>query len=149
MPTVPPDVIDALEGVSSVGAWEPISMLLTAGPYLAPDVCLLSRREIDADPQTVRMVVGSRKARDNIQSTQQATLVVHAGCMWYLTLRLERAIENSQEAGYQFSVTRVLKDDIGIPTQPMTYRVEPWLESAEHWTRRAGLLEELRALPGQ
>ncbi len=138
---IPPEVIAALDGTAEPGRREAMSMLLTVDADGVPDVCLLSRTELDADPDELRVVITGRKARANLARGSRATLVVFAGAFTYLALRHTGTVD---ERGFRFEVTRVLRDDIGVPVQPATYLVEPGLAEAESWDQTAALLQRMR-----
>lgn len=146
---VPPDVVAVLARRPEVGTLEQAFVLLTTDDEGVVDVCLLSRRELEADPGAVRLVVAGRKARANLGRSGRATLlVVAAGVPHYLALRSGAVVEGDGAIGMALSVTRVLRDDLGIEVHPIRFRVGDQLAVTERWDRSMALLAQLRRLGG-
>ncbi|MHB8244288.1 MAG: hypothetical protein ACYDGN_02885 [Acidimicrobiales bacterium] len=146
---VPPEVVATLAGHPAVGALDQAFVLVTVDDEGVPDICLLSRSEMDADSRQVRAVVAGRKARANLARSGRATLIVVAGGVpTYLALRCGAMVEREGAVGVALSVTRVLRDDIGIELHPIMFRVEERLAATERWDRSTALLGELRRLGG-
>lgn len=148
MPELPADVVATLAGSPPLGELDQGFLLLTADAEGIPDVCMLSRAEVEADASEVRVVVASRKATANLARGGRATLVVVArGVPHYVALSLLRAAGADGATGFALSVTRVLRDDLGVELYPMLYRVEEWLMGAERWDRSRALMSALREEP--
>lgn len=149
MIAVPPEVVATLAGRPAVGALEQAYVLVTVDDEGVPDICLLSRSEMEADTEQVRAVVAGRKPRANLARSGRATLiVVAAGVPTYLALRSGAMVERQGAVGVALFVTRVLRDDIGIELHPIMFRVEERLAATERWDRSTALLGELRRLGG-
>ncbi len=146
---VPPEIVAVLEGRPDIGTLDQAFILLTVDDEGVADVCLLSRSEMEADPGEVRLVVAGRKARANLGRSGQATLVAVAGGVPnYLALRTRATVEADGALAVALSVTRVLRDDLGIELHPIMFRVEERLAVTERWERSTALLGELRRLGG-
>lgn len=148
MPTaptgVPPQVIETLRGSPSLGQLDQSLLLVTVDTDGVPDVCMLSRAEVEATPDEVRAVVASHKARANLVGGDRATLVIVAGGIpHYLALRRQRMAVGDGAVAYAFSVTRIVQDDFDIELHPMLFRVEKWLVDTERWDRSQTLLRAL------
>ncbi len=144
MNLVPDEVRQVIDGVAAVGDLDQAFVLLTAGPTGVIDVCLLSRTELRATTSSILLVVVSSKARRNLDSSGQATLIVVCGnAANYLYLERLRAIAADGILALEFGVVRALHDDLGVELQPMMFRVEERLRIAERWSRTEALLGRL------
>ena len=156
---VPADVATELHGTTRPGELEGIDALLTVDADGVPDVCLLSRTELDCTADRIRMVVASSKARRNLARSDRATLWVWTPTPVYLALIVVRSEDGDEVTGYEFSITRVLRDELGarpsgrpgmtnesgITLVPPRFRVADWLAEAERWDRSAAMLARLSA----
>jgi hypothetical protein len=145
MPPIPPEVTAALAGASRPSAWDTVVALLTVDDEAVPDVCLLSRTELDCTPERILAAVASSKARANLGRCGRATLWVWTPTPTYLALRVVTEMDAGELTGYEFELTRVLIDDLGVDLRPAQFHVEAWLVEAEQWQRSAALLARLRA----
>jgi hypothetical protein len=148
---LPGDLLSSLGGaLPEAGEWYPVHQLLTAGPDGgAPAVCLLSRAEVRATPETVSVAARSSRAAANLALGGAATLVAWAGKPHYVTLTLRDTVAPREGVrGYLFDVAGVRIDDIGIEMRPLEYRMEAWLAAAERWETTAAVLDELAARIG-
>jgi hypothetical protein len=144
MTSLPPEVVNAVQGLPVIGSLEPALAFLTVNDKGTVDVCLLSRAEVASAGDRVRVVLASRRARRNLAAGRSATLVVVTGNVaYYLTLRAERVIEEPEVTAAELSVVESLADDLGIELSPMRYRVEEQLVVTEHWDRSGRLLDLL------
>jgi hypothetical protein len=156
LPTrLPADLLSSLGGaLPEAGEWYPVHQLLTAGSGAgagsgAPAVCLLSRAEVRATPETVSVAARSSRAAANLARTGAATLVAWAGKPHYVTLALRDTVGPREGVrGYLFDVAGVRIDDIGIEMRPLEYRMEAWLAAAERWETTSAILDELAARIG-
>lgn len=144
MPPIPPEVETVLRGASETGQWETVITLITVDGAGVPDICLLSRTELDSADGNVLAAVASTKARANLTRSGRATLWVWTPVPTYLALRVVKAIPAGELTGYEFELTRVLADDLGAGLRPPLFHVESWLGEAELWHRSAALLARLR-----
>ena len=154
---VPADVAAQLHGTSRPGELDGIDALLTVDADGVPDVCLLSRTELDCTADRIRAVVASSKARRNLARSDRATLWVWTPTPVYLALAVLRSEEGDGVTGYEFSIIRVLRDELGpgpgreprrepgIALVPPRFRVADWLAEAERWDRSAAMLARLSA----
>jgi hypothetical protein len=148
---LPADLLSSLGGaLPEAGEWYPVHQLLTAGADDgAPAVCLLSRAEVRATPETVSVAARSSRAAANLALAGAATLVAWAGKPHYVTLRLRDTVAPREGVrGYLFDVAGVRIDDIGIEMRPLEYRMEAWLAAAERWETTSAILDELAARVG-
>ena len=144
---VPSEIISVIEGRPVAGTLDQAFVLLTVDAEGVPDVCLLSRAEIESDDREVRMVIASRKARSNLGRSVRGTLIVVVnGVPNYLALVRRATVEGRGALGVAATVTRVIRDDIGVELHPMTFRVDEQLEVVERWEHSEALFEELRRL---
>ncbi len=142
---LPQDVIDAFAGRPEPGSWDDACLLLTSTAEGVVDVCMLSRAEVDVDDRYVHAVVGSRKARANLQTHRAGTLLAFAqGSIYYLALTLHDEFVDDAVCGFTFTVRRVLHDDIGIALRSLGYFVDPGLERTENWAGSQRMLADLR-----
>lgn len=151
MTALPDEVVSALSGRPEIGELDQAFLLLTAAPDGPIDVCLLSRTEVRATPESVLVAVASGKARRNLAAAGRATLVVVAGdAAWYLALELRRSEPSgSGLLGAELAVVRVLRDSVGVELEPLRFRVEERLRVDERWDRSADLLGRLAGGPGE
>jgi hypothetical protein len=145
---LPEDLLAALGGaLPEAGEWYPMHQLLTAGPDGGPAVCLLSRAEVRATPQTVSVAARSSRAAANLAVSGTATLVAWTAAKpHYVALTLRDTVAAREGVhGYSFGVGGVRIDDIGIEMRPPEYRMEAWLAAAERWETASAVLGELAA----
>ena len=144
MSGVPDEVRAVVDGLPAVGERDQAFVLTTVDPDGVIDVCLLSRTEVATTSDVVRVVVGSRKARRNLQATGRATLLVVANdAAHYLALALGRTLEEDGAMAAELGVVRSLRDDLGVELLPMRFRVDEKLRVLERWDRTASLLVRL------
>jgi hypothetical protein len=158
---VPADVAAQVHGTCRPGELDGIDALLTVDADGVPDVCLLSRTELDCTTDRIRAVVASSKARRNLARSARATLWVWTPTPVYLALAVVRSEDGDGVTGYEFSITRVLRDELGAETDgepgtepsgeprialvPPRFRVADWLAQAERWDLSAAMLARLSA----
>lgn len=144
---VPEPVRAAVTGLPAVGELDQAFLLLTAHTSGPVDVCLLSRTELRATSRSVLLVTTSSKARHNLADNGRATLVTVAiDAAHYLALQLRRCVADDDALACEFTVTRALKDAMGVELRGMGFRVEEKLRLQERWQRTANLLDRLEAV---
>jgi hypothetical protein len=141
--TVPPEIVAALSGSPTVGAWEPMFPLLTVDEAGFPHVCLLSRAELDSDASHVYAVLASPTTVNNLSRRPAATLMVIVDdSAYYLKLRVIHT-SGSDLTGVVFEVISSVRDSLAIPLTPPRYLVTSSLPVAEAWAQSAELLSRL------
>ena len=144
---VPEAVRAAVTGLPVIGELDQAFLLLTAHTSGPVDVCLLSRTELRATSDSVLLVTTSSKARHNLADNGRATLVaVSADAAHYLALQLRRSVADDDALACEFTVTRALKDAIGVELSCLRFRVEEKLRLQERWQRTAEMLDRLESV---
>lgn len=142
---LPGEVLDLLAGRPGTDRWEPVFPLLTADADGTPRVCLLSRAEVEAEPETLRVVLRSRRTSANLRRTGIAVLqAVGADTSYTIRAELRRTITDDNALAAALTIIDVEHDSLGIPLSPMTYQADPTLAETESWAGNATLLTRLR-----
>lgn len=143
---IPGEVVDVLVGAPTPGVPEQALPLLTVDEVGFPEVCLLSRAEVDADEQEVRMVVASTRARRNLLRDGRACLIVIEGTTaHYFKLRVTRTLETEGRLAAVLQPVDHRPDSLGIPLAPVRFTPTDALAELERWDVSARALAALRA----
>jgi hypothetical protein len=146
--TVPPEIVAVLAGSPEVGSWEPMFPLVTIDEPGFPHVCLLSRAELDSDPDHVYAVLASPTTVKNLSRQPSATLMVIVDdSAHYLKLRVVHT-SGSGLTAVVFEVISSVRDSLSIPLMPPQYLVTSSLPVAEAWAQSAELLASLTGYGG-
>jgi len=138
------DLVRLLTASPVEDAWEPVFPLLTVDPDGYPRVCLLSRAELTAGPDTVRCVLRSPHTIANLRGHRRAVLIVVSDrSARYLRLRVLEVVGDESAAGVvvRFSVLEVKDDTLDIPLRPMTFWSSAYVRGAERWEENRVLLD--------
>ena len=143
---VPDEVADLLRGSPEVGAWEQAFPFLTVDPGGFPHAALLSRAEMEVGPAAadIRAAVRSRRTRANLEREGRAALIAAQGeTAHYVKLRVVRSAVRHDLLACAFEVVEHRADSLGIPLDPMRYRVTADIARAERWDLTADALRLL------
>ena len=145
MELIPDQVVAALAGTPVPGVPEQALPLLTVDDAGFPHVCLLSRAEVEADADEVRVAVASTRTRANLERDGRACLlVVETTNAHYLTLRVTRALVEEGRLGAALELVEHRPDSLGIPLDPIRFTPTDALAQLEHWDLSARTLTALR-----
>lgn len=143
---IPDVVIAMLEGDPVVGVPEQGFAFLTVDVAGFPHVCLLSRAELEADSDEIRVALASRRTRENLRRTMRATLVAIQGTSaHYLKLDGNRVVETATRLGFALTCADHTVDDVGLALEPIGFIPTLELVQVESWDQSAACLAELRA----
>jgi hypothetical protein len=141
---LPADVLAVLAGTPVAGQWEPVFPLLTTDAGGGPQICLLSRAEIDAEPGIVRCAVRSRRTSANLRRSGAAVLqVVEGTTSWSVRTRVGRTVTDDGGLAAELLVTDVEQDSLGIPLRPMGFLADAAIARLERWDDNARLFARL------
>ena len=145
MELIPDDVVAALTGMPAPGVPEQALPLLTVDDRGFPHACLLSRAEVEADANEVRVAIASTRSRANLERDGRACLlVVEATTAHYLKLRVSRALVHEGRLGAALELIEHRPDSLGIPLDPIRFTPTDALAQLEHWDLSAGALAAVR-----
>lgn len=145
MELIPDQVVAALAGTPVPGVPEQALPLLTVDDAGFPHVCLLSRAEVEADADEVRVAVASTRTRANLERDGRACLlVVETTNAHYLKLRVTRALVNEGRLGAALELVEHRPDSLGIPLDPIRFTPTEALAQLEHWDLSARTLMTVR-----
>lgn len=145
MELIPDEVVAALAGTPVPGVPEQALPLLTMDDVGFPHVCLLSRAEVEADTDEVRVAVASTRTRANLGRDGRACLlVVETTNAHYLKLRVTRALVNEGRLGAALELVEHRPDSLGIPLDPIRFTPTDALAQLENWDLSAGTLIAVR-----
>lgn len=145
--TLSAELVGLLSADPAEDVWEPVFPLLTVDADGYPRVCLLSRAELAADPDTVRCVLRSPRTVANLRRDRRAVLVVVTDqSAHYLRLDVQTVLGEDTAAGVAvaFAVQAAKEDTLGIPLRPMMFESSAYVRSLERWDDNRTLLDRLR-----
>lgn len=143
--SLPVEIHMALTGAPVVGQWDVMLPLLTVDDKGFPNVCLLSRAELDVDDERVYAVAASGTTVDNLWARGRATLIVVGDeAAVYCKLAAESLVPDGDWLAVTFRVESVKRDGNGIPLRPPRYLVAESLATEENWARSAKLLDRMK-----
>lgn len=144
---VPDEVRRTLLGQPTVGTSDQAFLLITVDPVGFPHVCLLSRAELEADEFEIRAVLESRQTRDNLETSNVATLiaVTDNDAAFYCKLRVQRMRECEGRSAVGFNVVGAKRDSVGVELTAFSFFVDRQLPVLEGWEKSRRCLEWLTA----
>ena len=144
---LPAEVLGLLSGDAAEDAWEPVFLLLTVGADGYPQVCQLSRAEIEAAPPgVVRVVIRARRTITSLRRDGRGRLVVVGGqSAYYLSLRAGATLaeDDGRTLAVSFAVEATEADTLGIPLRPMMFQSSAYVRDRERWADNRALLNRL------
>ncbi|HEY6499907.1 MAG TPA: hypothetical protein VIZ20_10810 [Streptosporangiaceae bacterium] len=150
---LPAEVLGLLSGDAAEDAWEPVFLLLTVGADGYPQVCQLSRAEIEAAPPgVVRVVIRARRTIASLRRDGRGRLVVVGGqSAYYLSLRAGATLaeDDGRTLAVSFAVEATEADTLGIPLRPMMFQSSAYVRDRERWDDNRALLGRLARTEGQ
>lgn len=143
---VPAAVQTCLAGEPTVGGVDTAFPFLTTDGDGFPHVCLLSRAELDADDEAIRVVVYSTHTAQNLDRDGRASLiVVDTGAAHYCTLLVARRVNEGRLMAYSLRLHAHKIDEVpGCELTGMTYAVTDEMPTFEDWDGSRRLLALLR-----
>lgn len=142
---VPVEVMTALAGAPRAGEWDAIVPLLTVDTAGFPNVCLLSRSELEADERHVYAVVAGSTTIDNLERTGRATLsIVTEDAAFHVKLEVAATTRDGDRLGLVLVSVSTKRDAVGVPVAPARYLATAELAHAETWEQSRHLLDILR-----
>ena len=145
-PDIPDIVIAMLDGDPVVGAPEQGFALLTVDVAGFPHVCLLSRAELEADRDEIRVALASRRTGENLSRDMRGTLIAVQGTSaHYLKLDVTRIVQTATRLGVALTCADHAVDDVGVELAPIGFTPSHELAQLESWDQSAACLAELRA----
>jgi hypothetical protein len=143
-PVLPAEVLEQLAGLPAVGTWEPVFPLLTSDPGGETRICLLSRAELEAEPQIVRCAIRSKRTSANLRRSRIAVLHVVSDTVSYaVRTRVGRIVVDDGGLATELHVTEVEQDTLGIPLRSMSFLADTALAVQERWDDNAALFARL------
>jgi hypothetical protein len=141
---VPAALVRLVAGTAQVGAMEQAFVFLTVDDDGFPHLALLSRTELEADPHLVRVVLAGRTGPANLRARPTATLLAVDGeTVHVCKLRARRWVEHEGATAVELALEDHRADSLGIPLEPLRYRVTDDLPTSERWDRTAEVLRRL------
>jgi hypothetical protein len=142
---VPAVLVRLLAGSAEVGAVEQAFPFLTVDDDGFPHLALLSRTELEADPNGVRVVLAGRTGPANLRARPTATLLaVDDDTVHVCKLRVRDWIEYAGATAVELELDSHRADSLGIPLEPLRYLVTQDLPTLERWDRTAEALRRLQ-----
>jgi len=143
---VPTTVIEALTGYPQVGVSEIIIPLLTVDIDGYPNVCLLSRAQVDADAEHVYAVVAGLGTKSNILSNRHATLIIFTtGVVHYCKMDAASLSDQGNLLCAVFTIASTKVDGNGsLPVEAPRYIPTEAVVTFEDWGGSRAILSALK-----
>jgi hypothetical protein len=142
------DVAQIVAGPIRTGEDRQGFVFLTSDADGSPHAALVSRREMRIRTRDDVLLVALRGAgtRANLERSGVAGLIVIGGETAHrLTFDVVETCQAENVTGYALEVRHHVRDTVGVPLSPITFRVTPRLAQREDWEAVDRLLDAMDA----
>jgi hypothetical protein len=143
---IPGQLAELLTGRPSVGEQEQAFPFLTVDDNGFPHMALLSRSELDVNPDRSLVLVAlySERTRANLARDGRAGLIAIGGPVaHYAKLEVVRTIEAEGLTGCALELVELKDDSYGIPLQPIGFTTTEQVAAMDRWEATARVLDQL------
>jgi hypothetical protein len=142
------DVAQLIAGPIRIGEDQQGFVFLTSDADGSPHAALVSRHELRIRPRDDLLLAALRGAgtRANLERSGVAGLIVIGGETAHrLTFDVVKTCQSCNVTGYALAVRNHVRDTVGVPLSPITFRVTPGLAQREDWEAVERLLDAMAA----